>query len=317
MSIKIHATLGPACATDAALRELLLAGTDVLRLNLSHMHVHELPETVQRIRAASHDVRRAVEIACDVRGRKLRLGPFQTDQIVLREGQTFCLHAVAEGNEQPGDETEAWVNDPLLASRVREGTCILIDDGAIRLVVRDSDRHRIVCTVVIGGPVPARSGLNAPGMPSNLPPLGGKDVADLDEISGLDVDAVYLSYVETAKDIVVLRDALRQRRKPIPIVAKIERRVALDNIDAIAAAADAICLARGDLGVEVPLYDIPFVQERVLAATHNAGKQFILAGEVLYSLVTRQIPARAELTDVATALRQGVGGFILSDETAM
>lgn len=317
MSIGIHATFGPACATDAILREVLLAGTDTIRLNLSHLQAHDLPGTVQRIRAVSRDIRKDVEIACDIRGRKLRLGPFKTDQIDLTEGQTFYLYGVVEGQELPGDETGAWVNHPLLSARVREGTEILIDDGAIRLVVTNVEIHRISCRVVGGGPLPARSGLNIPGLPSDLPPIGCKDITDLNALSRLDVGAVYLSYVETAEDVESLREQLRQRHKSIPIIAKIERRVALDHLDAIAASADAICLARGDLGVEIPLCDIPFVQKRVLARTHSAKKPFILAGEVLYSLVTRQIPARAELTDIATALQQGVDGFILSDETAV
>ena len=165
--------------------------------------------------------------------------------------------------------------------------------------------------------MPERSGLNVPAVPLALPALTAKDMRDLDVISRLPVDFVYLSYVESDVDIIRLREALAARGRDLPIVAKVERQIAVQRLPEIAAAADAICLARGDLGVEVPLADIPFVQRTAVTQTHAAGKPFILAGEVLYAMIGRQIPARAELTDVAMAVEQGVDGFILSDETAV
>jgi len=317
MPIEIHATLGPASSERCIIEELLRAGTDVFRLNLSHCQTGTLPELVKLIRKVSQEIRKPVQIAPDIRGRKVRLGPFDKDPISLATGQNYVLYGVVEGQELPGDEHGAWVNDPLLPSKVTLNTPILLDDGALRLRVRVVESHAVICQVEVGGPLPARSGLNIPGVPFDLPPLGFKDLEDLDAISKLGIDAVYLSYVETANDIRILRDALCDRNCPVPIIAKIERRVALTNLDDITATADAICFARGDLGADVPVADLPFIQRQAVAHTHAAGKPFILAGEILYSLISRQIPARAELTDVATALQQRVDGFILSDETAI
>jgi len=193
----------------------------------------------------------------------------------------------------------------------------LLDDGALRLSVVAAQSNRIACRICLGRVLPERSGLNVPAVPLALPALTAKDLSDLDAIGRLPVDFVYLSYVESAADIAHLREALIARRLDLPIVAKVDRQVAVQRLPEIAAAADAICLARGDLGVEVALADIPFVQRAAVAQTHAAGKPFILAGEVLYAMVGRQIPACAELTDVVTAVEQGVHGFILSDETAV
>lgn len=317
LPIQIHVTLGPASSGPEAIQQLIEAGADVFRLNLSHCSPAELGCLVEATDSVRRNLARPVQIAADLRGRKLRLGPFQDDDVTLVAGQEYVLHPIDEGKELPGDAREAWVNYPRLADRLQPGAAILLDDGALRLRVEAIGRTNVVCRVEIGGPLPARSGLNLPGVPTDLPPLGPKDLRDLDAIAALPVDAVYLSHVESASDIHTLRQALEERRRPLPIIAKVERRLAVENLSAIVAAADAICLARGDLGVEVPLAAIPLIQRRAVAQTHAAGKPFILAGELFYSLVSRQTPARAELTDLFVALEQGVDGFILSDETAI
>lgn len=317
MSIQIHVTLGPASSTDRTIEQLLRAGADVFRINLSHCSPEGLPPLVERIRFLEQKLSKPVRIMPDIRGRKLRLGPFHSDEVMLAAGQEYTLHGVREGEELPGNAREAWVNHPRLAAKVEPGATILLDDGALRLKAEAAEANDVLCRVEIGGPLPARSGLNIPGIPSDLPPIGPKDLKDLDVIARLPVDGVYLSHVEWASDIDVLRQALGERNRSLPVVAKVERRLAVENLDSIIAAADAICLARGDLGVEAPLGDIPSIQRRAAAQTHAAGKPFILAGELFYSLVTRQTPARAELTDLFVALEQGADGFILSDETAV
>jgi pyruvate kinase len=317
MSIEIHATLGPASFDDAVIRSLLLAGASVIRLNLSHGTRESLPGLVDRVRRLSLEASHPIRIGLDIRGRKLRIGPLAGGQAILVAGHAYDLVCVNEGEELVGDDRAAWVNHPLLAHGLRAGVDILLDDGALRLSVVAAAGNRISCRICVGGVLPERSGLNVPAVPLTLPALTAKDLGDLDVISRLPVDFVYLSYVESGADIAALREALAARGCPVPIVAKVERRVAVQRLPEIAMAADAICLARGDLGVEVPLADIPFVQRAAIAQTHAAGKPFILAGEVLYAMIGRQIPARAELTDVATAVEQGVDGFILSDETAV
>lgn len=317
MSITVHVTLGPASSDPQTIEQLIETGADVFRLNLSHCSPAEFHSLVGLVRSVAHRLAKPVRIAADIRGRKLRLGPFQDDEVTLVAGQQYVLHPTEEGEELPGDACQAWVNHPRLVDRLRPGVAILLDDGALRLRVEAIGPTDVVCRVEVGGPLPARSGLNIPGVPSDLPPLGRKDLKDLDAIANLPVDAVYLSHVEQADDILVLRQALKQRNRPLPIIAKIERRLAVEHLASIIPEADAICLARGDLGVEVPLAAIPLIQRRAVAETHATGKPFILAGELFYSLVSRQTPARAELTDLFVALEQGVDGFILSDETAI
>jgi len=317
LPIQIHVTLGPASSSPHTIEQLIEAGADVFRLNLSHCSPAELHSLVGLVRAVAHRLAKPVQIAADIRGRKLRLGPFDDQEVTLVAGQEYILHAAEEGAELPGDARQAWVNHPRLVDRLRPGAAILLDDGALRLRVEAVGQADVTCRVEVGGPLPARSGLNIPGVPSDLPPLGRKDFNDLDAIANLPVDAVYLSHVEWADDICLLRQALKERNRPLPIIAKVERRLAIEHLASIIAEADAICLARGDLGVEVPLAEIPLIQRRAVAETHAAGKPFILAGELFYSLVSRQTPARAELTDLFIALEQGVDGFILSDETAI
>ncbi len=317
MSIEIHATLGPTSFDDAVICDLLVSGASVIRLNLSHCPREGLPALIARVRQHSQATNCPVRIGADIRGRKLRVGPLTGGLAVLEAGQSFDLVCVAEGEELPGDDQTAWVSHPLLATAVPLGSDVLLDDGAIRLHVLKTHGNRIECRILVGGVLPERSGINVPAVPLSLPPLTTKDLADLDVIAQLPVDFLYLSYVESGEDIIRLREVLTQRDCDLPVVAKIERQVAVAHLKEIAQSADAICLARGDLGVEVPLADIPFVQRSAVEQTHAAGKPFILAGEVLYAMVGRQIPARAELTDVAVAVEQGVDGFILSDETAV
>ncbi len=209
------------------------------------------------------------------------------------------------------------VNCPTLGEIARPGDEILLDDGALRLHVETVTREAVTCVVAVGGALPERSGFNLPGRAIALPPLTVKDEADLDALATVRPDFVYLSYVETAGDIRALREALARRRLTVPIIAKIERAVALDHIAEIASAVDALCLARGDLGVEVSLPRLPYAQREVVAAAHAAGTPLLLAGEVMLTLVGRSTPSRAELTDIVVAVEQGCAGFVLSDETAI
>lgn len=317
--MQIHATLGPASLGASGVEDLIAAGADVIRLNLSHTRVADLPALVRRVHDASRSIERPVRIAADVRGRKLRIGPLLDEEVTLRAQQRYELICAPEETQQTGDAHRAWVNHPSLARGISTGASILLDDGALALRVESIVGDRIRCIVETGGLLPQRSGVNVPGRQLQVPALTPKDLADLDALAPLGIDELYMSYVESAQDIAQLRAACssRSHMKALPIVAKIERAVALDHVEAIAVAADAVCLARGDLGVEIPLADIPFVQRRVVQQTHAAGRPFILAGEILYSLVTRHVPTRAELTDVAAAVEQDVDGYILSDETAI
>jgi pyruvate kinase len=229
---------------------------------------------------------------------------------------------VGPDGEGPGTTAEATVNYPALPRVVKPGTSILLDDGALRLRVQRVEMEKVRCTVEVGGPLPQRSGANLPGHIISSPALTGKDSNDLDALARLGsppagVDLVYLSYVETEDDLRILRQELAARELNLPVVAKIERAAALEHLHGITAEADSICLARGDLGVEIALPELPYVQREALVVARGSGKPFLLAGEVMHSLTEREIPFRGELTDVVVAVEQGVSGFILSDETAV
>jgi pyruvate kinase len=322
MALQIHATLGPSSWQYQALQGLITAGTDVFRINLSHYDVTQLPGLILSIRRAGQDVGCPVAVGTDLRGRKLRLGTFPGGSVYLRTGQQFTLVPVGANSEGPGTVEEATVNCPALPRVVRPGTSILLDDGALRLLVQRVEMGKVQCTVEVGGPLPQRSGVNLPGHTILSPALTGKDLNDLDALARLGpapagVDLVYLSYVETKDDLRLLRQELAARELKLPVVAKIERAAALGHLYSIAAEADVVCLARGDLGVEIPLPELPYAQREALVAAQRSGKPFLLAGEVLHSLTERQTPFRGELTDVVVAVEQGVSGFILSDETAV
>ncbi len=311
MKLQIHATLGPASLKGEAFKGLLSAGIDGVRLNMSHAILDDLPPLIKEIRLfAPH-----VLIGADLKGRKLRIGPLPKGEIDLKNGDTFIL--LPMDGDKMGSQFHATVHCPDMSDSMISGTEILLDDGALLLHVKNVYANEIVCIVERGGNLPQRSGINIPGQTINLPALIQKDYMDLDLLSEVSIDFVYLSYVETADDIHLLRSALKERHLNIPIIAKIELSIAIENLHEITKVTDGLCLARGDLGVEVPLPEIPYVQRYVVESAKMAGKPVFLAGEVLFSLVNRYLPFRAELTDVAVAVEQGVDGFILSDETAI
>jgi pyruvate kinase len=311
MKAQIHATLGPASWQEQVLEGLLKSGIYALRINMSHMEHEKLCTLFNRIRAlAPH-----VELFADIRGRKLRIGPLPGGGVTLVEGEMFTL--IPMKGEEMGTERSASVNYPGMAQVLRPGDYIILDDGAIRFNVEKIEKYQLICRVVRGGKLTDRCGVNTPKRQLSLPALTSKDYTDLDLLSTMPLDGVYLSFAETARDIMLLRDAMKQRNMHQPIMAKIETQVAIDNLHDLIASSDGICLARGDLGVEIPMQELPYMQRNIIASAKEAGKPFILAGEVLYSLLKRHEPFRAELMDIITAIEQGAAGFILSDETAI
>ncbi len=318
MSPEIHFTLGPASWPRDVLQSIVAAGAQACRINLSHTTPGDLPRWFDHVRAAAREAARPIQLGADLRSRKLRIGPLSTGEIHLAPAQTFDLVPVGYAQELVGDEREASVNCPTLGKIAMPGDALCLDDGAIRLRVIRVDARRLQCYVEVGGVLPERSGFNIPGQAVEVPALTAKDHADLDVLAKLAPDFLYLSYVEQAQDVVEVREAWRQKGGGrIKVIAKIERAVALDHLQAIAKEADALCIARGDLGVEVDLPRLPAVQAEIVACASKAGAPVLLAGEVLFTLVSRPLPARAELTGVAVAIKQGCTGFVLSDETAV
>ncbi len=309
--LHIHATIGPDSFEGQSLGALLSSGINAIRVNMSHMDHEKLPEMVRRIRSMSDQV----QIGADIKGRKLRIGPLPEGDTFLKSGDTFTFIPV-EGEEM-GGQFYATVNYPKMAESISPDTTILLDDGIIVLRVKEICDDRILCMVERGGTLFERCGLNIPGHATNLPGITMKDCEDLDILSELNLDFVYLSFVETGRDIELLRSALHERNMDIPVISKIELSVAVENLDGILEFSYMICIARGDLGVEVPMQEIPYIQRRIINSASSKGVPVLLAGEVLYSLVKRHIPYRSELTDVVIAVEQGINGFILSDETAI
>ena len=293
---KIIATIGPAQDPPGTLERLLDSGVDLLRVNLSHAGPRAQAERVRRARAHRPDI----AVLADLAGPKLRLGDLP-EELKIAEGETLVLGAGG-----------VPVGDPSLYDRVRTGDPVFIADGTIDLIATEVAADRVICRVRVGGLLRSRKGINLPLDTSSLPALTEKDRADLADIGELAPDFVALSYVRHERDIADAR-ALTNR----PLVAKIEKQQALERLDAIVQAADAIMVARGDLGVEIPIERVPAMQKRIIRAANRAGRPVITATQMLMSMVTNPLPTRAEVTDVANAVLDGTDAVMLSEETAV
>jgi pyruvate kinase len=310
---KIVATLGPVSSAPAALDALIAAGVDVFRLNFSHGTHDTHRETFHAIRAAARRSGRDVAILQDLSGPKIRTGRLAGGRpIELKDGEELRL-AAGDGEGSHGRVFTRYVE---LIDSARPGDRLLLDDGKIELKVTGNAAGELITRVVNGGALAEKKGINAPGVA--LPPCSvtAKDEADLQFGLELGVDLVALSFVQVAADIQKARGIVRAADKDVPIVAKIERPQALVHLDAILAEADGVMVARGDLGLECPLEQIPRIQKAIIARARALGRPVILATQVLESMRTEPRPTRAEVSDAATAVDQGVDAIMLSGETA-
>lgn len=308
---RIYITLGPTSSRGERLQQLLHSGIHGVRINMSHANHDELTSLLQTIRYLAP----GIEIAADLRGRKLRIGHLPNGKTDLKVSDKFIL--VPSEKEIIGSKNMASVNYLSLAEKLEKGAIILLDDGALTLRVCEIEDEAIICNVERGGTLPERSGVNLPGQKLDIPALTDKDYNDLDFLSQYCPDQIYLSFTETSDDLELLKEALKERYMESKIIAKIETLVAVQHFRELLDNSDAVCIARGDLGVEIPYYKMPFTQRALVTAAKKTDKIVLLAGELMYSLITRQTPFRAELTDIITAVEQGVSGFVLSDETAI
>jgi pyruvate kinase len=293
---KIVATLGPALDAPGALERLLASGVDVLRVNLSHASPPEQAARVRRARALRPDI----GVFADLGGPKLRLGDLH-EEVTVGAGAAVVLGAGG-----------VPVADPSLFGRVRVGDPIYLADGTIHLQALEVRADAVVCRAIVGGTLRSRKGVNLPLDVSDLPCLTDKDRSDLAQIDAIAPDYVALSYVRHERDIAALR-----RHTNLPVIAKIEKQQALERLDAIVAASDAIMVARGDLGVEIPIERVPAAQKRLIRAANLAGRPVITATQMLVSMVSNPLPTRAEVTDVANAVLDGTDAVMLSEETAV
>ena len=312
-AVHIVCTIGPASRAPEVLRGLVEAGMNVARINFAHGTDVEHRENVARVRAASAEVGRPVAILQDLSGPKIRLGELVPGSLLLETGARVTL---ACGRDK-GDGASLPVPDEYLAAEARPGAPILLGDGAVELEVLDVDGADIHCRVVVGGPISSGKGVNAPGAVSTRPILSERDQRDLELGAELGVDLVGVSYVRNEEDVATVRRALKRLGRPSGLVAKIETKLALENLDGILARADAVMIARGDLSLEIPFERVPIEQKRIVQAAIRAGRPAITATQMLQSMVSALRPTRAEITDVANAVLDGTDAVMLSDETAV
>ena len=307
--------MGPATSTDAAIGDLMAAGVDVFRLNFSHGTHETHGQVLARIRAAAKRQQRCVAVLQDLSGPKIRTGRLTNGEpITLREGEALQI-VVGDLAGGPGRVSTSYADLP---SAVRPGDTLLLDDGRLQLRVEETDASGIRTTVVFGGMLGEHKGINAPGVQLPAGGLTRKDLADLEFGVGAGVDLVALSFVRSAADLTLARQKLREAGAPrVPLVAKLERPEAVEALEEILAEADAVMVARGDLGLELPLEHVPHVQKMVTRRAAALGIPVIVATQVLESMRTEPRPTRAEASDAAYAVDMGVDAIMLAGETAI
>ncbi len=309
--VKLVCTLGPATGTPDGIRALADAGTNVFRVNFSHGDAESHASLVAAVRAVEAERGGDLAVMVDLPGPKIRLRELGEDPVKLVRGARFVLRP----DGLPGDEAGASTTYPGLARDVRAGDRVLLADGAVELVVRKIDGDDVVTECVRGGSFRSRAGVNVPAERLGLPAITDRDRDGLARALDLGVDLVAQSFVRGAADVIGLRALMGER--DVPIVAKIETRPAVDDVIAILAQADAIMVARGDLGVELPMSEIPVLQKELLRSARMAGKPAIVATQMLESMIRAPRPTRAEASDVANAVLDGTDAIMLSGETAI
>ncbi|MBN9033112.1 MAG: pyruvate kinase [Rhizobiales bacterium 63-7] len=308
--VKILATLGPASSEEAMIEKLHQAGADLFRINMSHAS-HELMRTlITRIRAVEARSGRPIGILADLQGPKLRVGKFAEGKADLTVGQTFTL----DNDETPGDATRVFLPHPEILEAVKPGHRLLIDDGKLHLTAVECDGKRIVCTVVAGTRISDRKGVSLPDTLLGVGALTDKDRVDLDAVLATeDVDWVALSFVQRPDDLAEVRKIARGR---VGVMSKIEKPQALERIEEIIELSDALMVARGDLGVEMPLESVPGIQKQLIRSCRRAGKPVVVATQMLESMISAPVPTRAEVSDVSIAVFEGADAVMLSAESA-
>ncbi|BCH21843.1 pyruvate kinase [Mesorhizobium sp. L-8-10] len=307
--VKILATLGPASSDEAMIRKLFEAGADVFRINMSHTD-HELMRTlVGRIRAVEQAVGRPIGILADLQGPKLRVGKFARGREELKPGQTFTL----DDNPEPGNAERVHLPHPEILKSVEPGDRLLIDDGRLHLVAEETDGKSIVTRVVTGTRISDKKGVSLPDTELPLGALTEKDRRDLDAVLATGVDWVALSFIQRPEDLAEARKIARGRAA---LMSKIEKPQAVARLAEIIELSDAIMVARGDLGVEMPVEAVPGIQKQITRAARRAGKPVVVATQMLESMISAPVPTRAEVSDVSIAVFEGADAIMLSAESA-
>ncbi|MEN8889503.1 MAG: pyruvate kinase [Celeribacter marinus] len=308
-NVKIVATLGPASNDYEMIRALAEAGADVFRLNMSHGEHEEIRVRHEIIRKVETDLGRPIAILADLQGPKLRVGKFSSGAHDLEEGDKLRLDL----DPTPGDSKRVQLPHPEIFAALKPGANLLVNDGKIRLQVEDCGEDYANCVVIVGGTISDRKGVNVPDVLLPLAALSDKDRKDLEFTCELGVDWVALSFVQRPEDMVEAKQLVNGRAA---VLAKIEKPSAVENFDDILAASDGIMVARGDLGVELPVHAVPPIQKRLIRKCRAAAKPVIVATQMLESMIESPMPTRAEVSDVATAIYEGADAIMLSAESA-
>ena len=306
---KIVATLGPASSSEDMIRNLFISGADVFRLNFSHGTPRDHEKTSQIIRQVSKELNRPIGILADLQGPKLRIGHFKDGDVLLKKDQRFIF----DRSETPGTNERVHLPHKELFGCFQAGTIFLLNDGAIKLSIVATSQDSIETKVIVGGPLSDRKGLNIPGEALPISSLTEKDQEDLKHALSFGADWIGLSFVQKPEDIIEAKQHIGNNAK---IASKIEKPQAIKYLPAIIELSDAIMVARGDLGVEIPLEDVPSIQKKIIRTCREAGKPVIVATQMLESMIHSPVPTRAETSDVATAVYDGVDAVMLSAESA-
>ncbi len=307
--IKVLATLGPASSDSATLRRLFEAGADVFRINMSHTSHDKMRELIETIRNVEASYGRPIGILVDLQGPKLRLGQFAEGSVQLSNGETFTL----DSNPAPGDKTRIMLPHPEILAALRPGHALLLDDGKVRLIAEDTTPEYAVTRVVIGGKMSDRKGVSLPDTDLPVSAMTPKDRADLEAAAEAGVDWIALSFVQRADDVIEAKKLARGRAA---IMSKIEKPQAIERLPEIVEVSDALMVARGDLGVELPAERVPGLQKQMTRLARRAGKPVVIATQMLESMIQSPVPTRAEVSDVATAVFEGADAIMLSAESA-
>jgi pyruvate kinase len=306
---KIVATLGPASGNPEMIGKLFEAGADTFRINMSHTTHDRMRELVAAIRSVEKKYARPIGILCDLQGPKLRVSAFANGPVMLNNGANFAL----DNDTAPGDVNRVHLPHPEIFAGIKAGDRLLLDDGKIRLTVTEASRERIDTRVEVGGKLSDRKGVSLPDTLIPFSALTPKDRSDLDAALDAGIDWVGLSFVQRPDDIAEAKKICRGRAA---VMAKIEKPAAVNRLDDIMDVTDAIMVARGDLGVEMPLEKVPGIQKQLTRAARRAGKPVVVATQMLESMITSPVPTRAEVSDVATAIFDGADAVMLSAESA-
>ena len=306
---KIVATLWPASSDQATIARLFAAGADVFRINMSHTSHDAMRKLHAAIRAVEKDFGRPIGILADLQGPKLRVGTFKSDAVMLAKGATFTL----DDDKAPGDETRVHLPHPEILAALEPGHTLLLDDGKVRLKAVDTSPKRAVTRVEVGGKLSARKGVSLPDTTIGFSALTEKDRTDLEACLDAGIDWVGLSFIQRPEDIAEAKKITRGRAS---VMAKIEKPQAVARLAEIIELSDALMVARGDLGVEMPLEAVPGIQKQITRAARRAGKPVVVATQMLESMITAPVPTRAEVSDVSIAVFEGADAVMLSAESA-